>query len=225
MFHFRVLCCCALAASACFAQSNLASISGIVTDPQSGVIPQAAVVAVNVETGVQARIQTNAAGYYRLQNLAIGVYDLSVDHPGFRKYIRQGITLTTGEELGLDVRLELGATGQSVTVTGEAPLVENRTSEINTLIESKSIDALPLGNRRTLNVVQLSGAAVFVSYPNTPANVTPNFSIAGGRTQSQMAWIDGGNAQNMRMGAAQINLDPPVETIEEVKVLTNNYSA
>jgi hypothetical protein len=55
--------------------------------------------------------------------------------------------------------------------------------------------------------------------------VNPNFSIAGGRTQSQMAWIDGGNAQNMRMGAAQINLDPPVETIEEVKVLTNTYSA
>jgi hypothetical protein len=212
-------------AGACIAQSNLASISGIVTDPQNGVIPQAVVVASNIEMGVQSRAMTNAAGFYRLPNLSIGSYDLSVEHPGFRKYIREGITLTTGEQLGLDVRMELGATGQSVTVTGEAPLLENRTSEINTLIESKSIDALPLGNRRTLNVVQLSGAAVFVSYPNTPANVTPNFSIAGGRTQSQMAWIDGGNAQNMRMGAAQINLDPPVETIEEVKVLTNNYSA
>ena len=207
------------------AQSNLASISGIVIDPQNAVIPQAVVIASNVETGIPSRVITNAAGFYRLPNLPIGSYDLSVEHSGFRKYIRDGIPLTTGEQLGLDVRVELGATGQSVTVTGEAPLVENRTSEINTLIESKSIDALPLGNRRTLNVVQLSGAAVFVSYPNTPANVTPNFSIAGGRTQSQMAWIDGGNAQNMRMGAAQINLDPPVETIEEVKVLTNNYSA
>jgi hypothetical protein len=218
-------CICTVAVSACLAQSNLASISGIVSDPQSGVIPQAVVLAANVETGVQTRATTNAAGFYHMQTLSIGVYDLSVEHPGFRKYIRQGITLTTGEQLGLDIRMELGAAGQSVTVSGEAPLVENRTSEIDTLIESKSIDALPLGNRRTLNVVQLSGAAVFVSYPNTPANVTPNFSIAGGRTQSQMAWIDGGNAQNMRMGAAQINLDPPVETIEEVKVLTNNYSA
>ena len=223
---FRIAWCVYTAAvSACLAQSNLASISGIVSDPQGGVIPQAVVVAANVETGVQARVNTNAAGFYHLQNLSIGAYDLSVEHSGFRKYIREGITLTTGEQLGLDIRMDLGATGQSVTITGEAPLVENRTSEINTLIESKSIDALPLGNRRTLNVVQLSGAAVFVSYPNTPANVTPNFSIAGGRTQSQMAWIDGGNAQNMRMGAAQINLDPPVETIEEVKVLANNYSA
>jgi hypothetical protein len=188
-------------------------------------VPQAAVVATNAETGVQASVRTNATGFYRLQNLPIGAYDVSVEHAGFRKYVRQGVTLTTGEQLGLDVTLELGATGQSVTITGEAPLVESRTSEVNSLIESKSIDALPLGNRRTLNVLQLSGAAVFVSYPNTPANVNPNFSIAGGRTQSQMAWIDGGNAQNMRMGAAQINLDPPVETIEEVKVLTNTYSA
>ncbi len=214
-----------LSAATCLAQSNLASISGLVTDPQEAVIPQATVVAANIETGVQSRVATNSAGYYRVQNLPIGVYTLSVERSGFRKYIRDGITLTTGEQLGLDIQLELGATGQTVTISGEAPLVENRTSEINTLIESKSIDALPLGNRRTLNVLQLSGAAVFVNYPNTPANVNPNFSLAGGRTQSQMAWIDGGNAQNMRMGAAQINLDPPVEVIEEVKVLSNNYSA
>jgi hypothetical protein len=229
MFRDRVFasawCAYILAAGTCLAQSNLASISGIVADPQSAMVPRAAVIATNVGTGVQTRAATNAAGFYNVQNLSIGVYDLSVEHPGFRKYIRTGITLATGERLGLDIQLELGATGQSVTVAAEAPLVENRSSEINTLIESKSIDALPLGNRRTLNVVQLSGAAVFVNYPNTPANVTPNFSIAGGRTQSQMAWIDGGNAQNMRMGAAQINLDPPVETIEEVKVLANNYSA
>lgn len=220
LVYFGFIC----AAIACFAQSNLATISGIITDQQGGVVPNAAVVATNVETGVQTSAQTNAAGFYRLQNLPIGAYDVSVEHPGFRKYVRR-VTLTTGEQLGLDVGLAVGATGESITVTAEAPLIESRTSEVNSLIESKSIDALPLGNRRTLNVLQLSGAAVFVSYPNTPANVNPNFSIAGGRTQSQMAWIDGGNAQNMRLGAAQINLDPPVETIEEVKVLSNNYSA
>ena len=224
MFRVRIFasafCVCGLGVTAGLAQSNLASISGIVTDPQNAVVPQASVTVVNVETGVQTRFTTNSAGFYHLQNLPIGLYDLSVEHPGFRKHIRQGITLTTGEQLGLDIKLDLGSTGQSVTVSGEAPLIESRTSEVNSFIESKSIDALPLGNRRTLNVVQLSGAAVFVSYPNTPANVNPNFSIAGGRTQSQMAWIDGGNAQNMRMGAAQINLDPPVEAIEEVKVLT-----
>ncbi len=220
-----VFCVCALTAGACLAQSNLAAISGIVTDPQNAVIPQANVVAVNTGTGVETRATTNAAGFYNLQNLAIGSYTLSVERPGFRKYVREGITLTTGQQLGLDIRLELGATGQEVTVSSQAPLVESRTSDVSNLVESKSIDALPLGNRRTLNVVELTGASVFVGYPNTPANVNPNFSLAGGRTQSQMAWIDGGNAQNMRIGAAQINVDPPIDAVAEVKVLTNNNSA
>ncbi len=209
----------------CFGQSNLASIGGVVTDPQGAVIPGANVAAEDTATGVQRAAVTNAAGFYNLQNLTIGTYTVTVERAGFRKYVHAGITLTTGQELGLDVRLELGAAAQVVTVTGEPAPLETRTSDISQLVESKSIDALPLGNRRTLNVVELSGAAVFVSYPNTPANVTPNFSLGGGRTQSQMAWIDGGNAQNMRMGAAQINVDPPVEAIAEVKVLTNNYAA
>ena len=228
MFHGRTrFLCTALLALAveCYGQSNLASISGVITDPQGAVVPQATVTAIDSETGVQTPAVTNTAGYYRLQNLAIGVYKVTVNHAGFREYIREGLTLTTGQELGLDVKLDIGSTGQTVTVSSEAAAIETRSSDLNTLIESKSIEALPLGNRRTLNVVALSGAAVFVSYPNTPANVTPNFSLAGGRTQSQNAWIDGGNGQNMRMGAAQINLDPPVEAVEEVKVLSNNYSA
>ncbi len=212
-------------APALVAQSNLASISGVITDTQGGVVPQARVTAINVATGVLTPVTSNSAGFYRVQNLEIGKYNITVEHPGFRKYDREGVTLTTGQELGLNVKLDVGATEQAVTVTGEAAAIETRTSDLNTLIESKSIDSLPLGNRRTLNVVELTGAGVFVSYPNTPANVTPNFSLAGGRTQSQMAWIDGGNAQNMRMGVSQINLDPPVEAVAEVKVLSNNYAA
>ncbi len=228
MFHVRtglyVVSLLALSLNS-FAQSNQAAISGVITDPQGGVVQNSTITATEAATGVRTQAVTNSAGYYHLQNLPIGVYNVTVEHPGFRKYVREQVTLTTGQELGLDVKLDVGSTGQSVTVSSEAAAIETRTSELNTLIESKSIDSLPLGNRRTLNVVQLSGAAVFVGYPNTPANVNPNFSLAGGRTQSQMAWIDGGNAQNMRMGAGQINLDPPVEAVQEVKVLSNNYAA
>ena len=222
---FRLACLLALLAASCLAQSNLASISGVITDPQGGLVAQARVTAIDAQTDVTTVVLTNSAGFYLLQNLAVGTYNVVVERSGFEKYVRQNIVLTTGQQLGLDLRLQLGSTNQTVTVTGEAPPLETRTSDISQLVESKSISALPLGNRRTLNVVELSGGAVFVGYPNTPANVNPNFSLAGGRTQSQMAWIDGGNAQNMRLGAAQINLDPPIEAIDEVKVLTNNYGA
>jgi hypothetical protein len=215
-----------LFATLCLAQSNLAGISGVVTDASGGTIPDAVVAATNTQTGIATSRKTNTSGYYNLENLAIGRYSLTIEHPGFRRYVRENITLTTGQQLGLDVQLDVGETGQAVTVSAEAPLTETRTSDVGQLVESKSIEGLPLGNRRTLNVLQLSGAAVFVSYPiNTPANVNPNFSLAGGRTQSQMAWIDGSNAQNIRIGAGQINMDPPVEAVEEVKVLSNNYAA
>src|SRR5579872_57316 len=213
-----------LAGSSCFGQS-FASISGVVTDPQGGVVPGASATATNTATGQETTGVTTASGFYDIQNLPIGTYNVTVEHSGFRKYVRQGITLTTGQTLGLDIRLELGAVGQAISVTGEPPAMETRTSDISQLVESKSVESLPLGNRRTLNVVQLSGAAVFVTYPNNPGASNPSFSLAGGRTQTQMAWIDGGDGQNVRMGVGQIPLDPPVEAVAEVKVLSNNYSA
>ncbi|MBI3694196.1 MAG: carboxypeptidase regulatory-like domain-containing protein, partial [Acidobacteria bacterium] len=207
------------------AQSNQASVSGVVSDAQNAVIPGANVTATNTATGVRTVATTNDTGFYAIPNLPVGVYTLAVEHAGFRRYVREGIVLNTGQTLGLDVRMELGAVTETVNVAGETPLVETRTSDVTQLIESKSVENLPLGNRRTLNVVRMTGAALFVDYPNNPGNANPNFSLAGGRAQSQMAWIDGGAAQNMRLGVGQINLDPPVEVVEEIKVLTNSYAA
>ena len=214
----------AVCPAASFGQST-AGISGVVSDPQGASISGAPVSVVDTATGVRTQAVSNAAGFYALQNLPIGTYRFTVEHPGFRNYVHEDIKLTTGEELGLNVHLELGASSQAITISGEPPLLETRTSDISQLVESKSIDALPLGNRRTLNVLELGGATIFVSYANTPGSAIPVFSLAGGRTEAQMAWIDGGNGQNIRMGNLQISLDPPIETIAEVRVLSNNYAA
>jgi len=214
---------CLLALAPCAAQSNLASISGIVTDPQGAVIPQARITATNTATGVETAVSSNSTGFYNIQNLDIGTYDFSAGQTGFRTYLRKGMALSTGQQLGLDIRLEVGDAGQSITITSEAPVVDSRTSELGSLMESQSIQWLPLANRKTLNVVALSGAAVFVDYPNTPSG-SPSFSLAGGR-RSQMAWIDGGSVQNSRIGNPLIDTDAPAETVAEVKVLTNSYSA
>jgi hypothetical protein len=208
-----------------FGQSNQASISGVVTDAQGAAVPGVKVTMSNLETGVLNSATTNQGGFYSIPALPVGAYSLAAERQGFRRYVRQGIALSTGQTLGLDVKLELGAVSETVNVSAEVPLVETRTSDLSQLIESKSIEDLPLGNRRTLNVINLTGAAVFVSYGNSPGNANPNFSLAGGRPQSQMFWIDGGAGQNMRMGVGQINLDPPVEAVEEIKVLSNNNSA
>jgi hypothetical protein len=81
---------------------------------------------------------------------------------------------------------------------------------------------MPLNGRRALSLVQMAGAAVWVSYGG---EAKPNFSLAGGRVQSQMFWLDGGSGQNMRLGVGQVDIDPPVEVIREFRVVQNNYSA
>jgi hypothetical protein len=211
-----------LSVTTLFAQTNTAIIRGAITDPTGSNIVGAKVSATNVSTTVDYSATTNDSGQYLIRDIPAGLYTVTVESPGFRRNVRDSVSVTTGATLSLDVALELGEISQSVTVSGGAPLVQSATSGIDQLIESKSIADMPLGDRRTMNVIQLSGAAVFTGYDN---GQKPNFSLAGGRAQSQMFWIDGASGQNMRLGIGQMDTDPPVELVEEIKVLSNNYSA
>ncbi|MCU0245454.1 MAG: carboxypeptidase regulatory-like domain-containing protein [Bryobacter sp.] len=204
------------------AQSPEANISGIVSDTQGAVIPNATVAAQNLATGQTTTAKTNETGLYVLRALPIGQYELSVEAAGFRKHVRKGITLTTGQSLAIEVTLEVGAVSEVVNVTAASATVETRTSDVSQLVESKTIEDMPIGDRRAMNIINITGAAVFVNYDS---GAKPNFSLAGGRTQSQQFFIDGGTGQNMRLGIGQIDLDPPVEVTSEVKVLSNSYAA
>jgi hypothetical protein len=203
-------------------QGSLATISGVVTDSAGAAVNGAKVAATQVATATRYEATTNNAGFYSIPNLPLGGYSVTIEQKGFRRYVHENITLTTGEVLGLDARLELGAVNETVNVSAETPLVESRTSDVSQLIESTSISDLPLGDHRTMNVVALTGGAVYVGYNS---GEKPNFSLAGGRTQSQMIWVDGGTDANMRMGIGQMDLDPPVDAVEEIKLLSSNYSA
>src|SRR5437867_2659015 len=225
-FCYLTIACLVLAlnASAGLAQSNLGSITGIVTDPHDAVVPEATITATNVATGVRSAAKSNSAGIYLLPSLPFGTYTVYVERAGFVKYVREQITLDAGQRLGLDIALTIGAMQEGVTVTGEAPLIQDRTSTVETTIEPKSIEALPLSGRKTLNVVALSGAAVFIAYPNTPTG-SPSFTLAGGRGRSQMSYIDGGSSQNSRIGNPLIDTDLPSDAVAEVKLLINSGSA
>jgi hypothetical protein len=211
----------ALAASA-FAQTPTATVGGEIRDTQGAIVIGATVTSINVSTGVRTVTKTNESGLYSLRQLAIGEHRIEVEHSGFRKSVQQDIRLTTGQSLELNITLEVGAVSESVTVSAEVSLLETRNSEVSQLVETKSVEELPLGDRRSMNLIRMTGAAVMVAYEG---GGKPNFSLAGGRTQSQMFWIDGGTAQNMRLGAGQVDMDPPVETLSEVKVLSSAYSA
>lgn len=204
------------------AQGGQGRIMGLVLDPGGAVVPGAEVVATNEETGVAVRAVSNEAGVYVLPYLPPGTYSLSVKAEGFKTYERRGIVLETAQELSLDVRLELGSLTETVEVTAEAPLLESTTATVSQFVDSRVVAEMPLGNRRALELARLASATVWISYSGL---AKPLFSLAGGRVENQMFWLDGGNIQNMRLGVGQVDIDPPVEVIREFRVVHNNYSA
>jgi hypothetical protein len=212
----------AVVASPALAQTPLGTISGIVTDTTGATVPGASVSAVHADTAQRTAATTNDRGFFVLTQLPIGAYVVEAELAGFQKYRREGLLVTTGATIALDIQLTLGDLRDTVTVSAESPLLQSRTSDVSQLIEARSVQDLPLGDRRSMNLINMIGGAVFVEYDS---GSKPNFSLAGGRTQSQMFWIDGGTGQNMRLGIGQIDLDPPVETVQEVKVLASSYAA
>src|SRR2546423_2375334 len=220
--HQSVLLAILLGAVSAPGQTPQATISGVVTDAQGAVVTGAEVAASSAATGVKFSARSNDSGFYSIPFLPIGEYTVTAEHAGFRRYIRQAVSLSTGQVVALDIHLELGAVSESVQVSASAAMIETRTSDVSQLVDSKTVEDMPLGDRRALNVVRISGAAVFVNYDT---GLKPNFSLAGGRTQSQMFWIDGGTGQNMRLGVGQVDLEPPADAVSEVKILSNNYAA
>src|SRR5437867_12025449 len=110
-FCYLTIACLVLAlnASAGLAQSNLGSITGIVTDPRSPVVPEATVTATNLATGVRSTAKSNSTGIYLLPSLPFGTYTVYVEHRGFVKYVREQSMLHAGQRLGLDVARRVGS--------------------------------------------------------------------------------------------------------------------
>jgi len=203
-------------------QTSQGRLTGRVLDPDGAVIPAAEVVASNEETGVATRARTNEAGIYVLPFLQPARYTVTAAVQGFKKHERKGIVVETAQELSFDIRMELGSLAEVVQVTAESPLLENSTATVGQFLDSRAVTEMPLGNRRAIELARLAGGVVWVSYVGL---AKPAFSLAGGRVQNQMYWLDGGSIQNFRFGIGQVDTDPPVDVIREFRILQNNYSA
>src|SRR6266550_7166026 len=134
-----------LGAAALFAQST-ATIVGVVKD-SGGVLPGATVTVRNVDTGLARSVPTGGEGAFRFPALPVGPYEIRAELSGFRTSVRTGVRLQVGQEAVVDMVLELGSIQETVTVTGEAPLVETTTSALGAVVTEKEIAALPLEGR------------------------------------------------------------------------------
>src|SRR5438093_3777368 len=136
--------CLLLTASIAFGQSDRGAVTGAISDATGAVIPRASVVATNTETAAKYETISTDTGNYTLSQLPPGVYQLSVELPGFKRYVRQGITVLVAQTLRIDVALEVGAATDEVTVNADAPLLRTESSDVSHNVNSSRLDDLPI---------------------------------------------------------------------------------
>jgi len=113
-----------LLAAAAVAQSDRGTITGTVSDPAGAVVANAAIEARNLDTGALSQAASTSTGNYTLAELPAGTYELSVTVPGFKKYVRSGLTVQAAQIIRVDVPMEVGAATESVTVQADAALLK-----------------------------------------------------------------------------------------------------
>jgi hypothetical protein len=168
-------------------QETRGTINGHVYDPQSGAIAAAKVVVTNVETGVEMAVVTDASGYYEAPLLIPGAYRVTAEHIGFKRMVRGGIGLQLGQTATVDIKLDVGAVADTITVTAEAAVLDSNPLESGSIISNTEIMELPvLGNNPTL-------LAKFQAGMQTDGvnNYLGLHSIAGGSAYNTAAGVGG----------------------------------
>jgi hypothetical protein len=210
----------------CLAQDPRGSILGRITDPSGAVITGAEIRAVNKETGVATTARANDAGNYILPNLLPGSYNATVERPGFKRFVREGIEVRVGEKLTLDVALDVGAVTESVTVTSQAPLLESTSASIGQVVDHQRLVDLPSPSSSVIFQIALTPGVTSLVAPG--GNFAPDregdsnqFAVSGAPSGSNMVMIDG-NPTDIK---GSITLHAIPEVVEEVQVQTTPIDA
>jgi hypothetical protein len=214
-----------LGAGCLFAASALgqtAQVTGTVTDPTGSVVPNAKVVATNLETGVARDGITNESGNYLITALFPGRYRVTAEAAGFKQVRREPITLAIDQIGRIDFTMEVGEVRESVTVEASSVLLDAATSTVGTVIQNRQVSELPLSGRNPIALIALT-PGVRIQGGFGGKNQWSNFSINGGLANANSVLVEG-----LALDTAQMNAPsfvPPVDATEEFRVQTNKFSA
>jgi hypothetical protein len=230
-----VVLCCAIGlvflgyeAPTASAQVLYGSIVGTVTDATGAVVPKAGVTVTNTSTGLSRQASADDAGYYSIPNLPQGAYDLAVTAAGFRPVTQKSVNVLINTVTRVDVSLEVGAVTESVTVQASTALLQTTKADVNVNLGTRAIENIPLtGYRNFQSLVNLVPGATPGRYQNAVID-TPQrdftFNFNGQDRGNNNTRVDGSANILVTMPHHMVYV-PPVESIEEVNISTNNFEA
>ena len=200
-------------------------IRGVVKDA-GGVIPGAEVTLTNQGTSLTRSTTTTAAGEYSFPNLAPGTYRLKIALQGYKAYAQESIPVGTQQFITLDITLEVGTVAETVTVTGQSPLIETSNASTGTVLNAETLQTLPSQGRaafmigNTVPTVVPSGDGQY-NRQQDQTNVSL-VSLGGGTRRGNNYTLDGVPITDMRNRASA---HPSIESLEDMKVQVHTYDA
>lgn len=214
-----------------FAQAPTGQITGRVTDASDALVPDAAIIVLDEQRKVERTTRSNESGYYRVPFLEAGNYRVSVTKEGFQPVTRAGITLEVGQVIRLDFALKVGTIAESITVTGQAALLQSETTDMGQVIDGKRVVEMPLNGRNYLELARFSAGVLPAGTYGGGQNQAGEgqFIAAGMHGYQNTVLLDGADNSSRYSGGAvgseaQV-AKPAVDSVAEFKVVTNNTSA
>ncbi|MEZ5362113.1 MAG: TonB-dependent receptor [Bryobacterales bacterium] len=201
-------------------QANNATVTGVVTDTADAVIPGATVTVHSVDQGIDRTMETNEEGGYSIVNLSPGNYELRVKSDGFRAHVEKGIVLRIGDTVRVDVRLEIGAVSESITVDAQMVTLNTENGTIKgDVIVQEEIQELPLAGRDFTDLAFFTPGVV----PKAQGGQGSGMNVNGARASNTNFYVDGFDNRNARGAAAQVR--PNIDALQEFKMEVSGYSA
>lgn len=205
------------------AQQGTAEIGGKVVDAQGGVLPGVSIVVTNEGSGVFRELISSPEGSYFVSQIVPGRYRITAKLEGFKALDRRGIVLEVGRTTTLDLTLEVGGLAETLTVSGEAPLVDVSTAEIGGHISATELNDLPSFNR---NYMALAGSVPGVVFLPHAEFLNDGIQANGRPTEANNIVFDGAsNTDDLRGSNVGGQTRAANESIQEVQILTSQFDA
>jgi Carboxypeptidase regulatory-like domain len=201
------------------------TISGYVQDQAGGTMPGATVTAESAGQQLVRSTVTNASGFFDLQALPRGVYQVKVEMKGFESQVQKDVEVTAGANVRLDFSLRVGGLAEEVVVSGRMSMVETRNATQSNLIDDQRVQDLPMNGR---NVVALAGTyaavtAIRAQQDTSDGRQGPIMAVNGGNTNHNLFTLDGAVFTHFNQTTG-FN-PPPPDAVQEVRIQTHNFTA
>lgn len=205
-------------------QAAYGTVIGTVTDPSGAEVPGATVTITNLDKGISQTTTANSSGFYSVTNLIPGNYRVSVEGKGFKTFVQNNLPVIVGTSTTLNVTLEIGAVGETITINAAPPLMETDRASVQTDLSSQQVESLPLLDRNFTQLELLLPGAAKMPWqhaegenPQNGVQINNNGQLFSGTN----FMVDGMDNTDPVLGIIMVN--PPVDSVQEVTATGSNF--